>query len=96
MILYLAKRLASSAIVLWVIVSLTFLLMHAIPGGPFTAEKKLPPQVKASIEATYHLQDPLSKQYVDYLSNLSHLDLGPSFQYAGRTVNDIIAESFPV
>ena len=96
MILYLAKRLASSAIVLWVIVSLTFLLMHAIPGGPFTAEKKLPPQVKARIEATYHLQDPLSKQYVDYLSNLSHLDLGPSFQYAGRTVNDIIAESFPV
>lgn len=96
MIRYFIKRLASSVLVLWIIVSITFLLMHAIPGGPFTAEKKLPPQVKASIEATYHLNEPLSKQYTDYLIHLAHLDLGPSFQYAGRSVNDIIGESFPV
>lgn len=96
MIRYCIKRLAASVLVLWIIVSITFLLMHAIPGGPFTAEKKLPPQVKASIEATYHLNDPLSKQYTDYLIHLAHLDLGPSFQYAGRSVNDIIGESFPV
>lgn len=96
MIRYFIKRLGSSVLVLWIIVSITFLLMHAIPGGPFTAEKKLPPQVKASIEATYHLNDPLSKQYTDYLIHLAHLDLGPSFQYAGRSVNDIIGESFPV
>lgn len=96
MIRYFMKRLVSSFLVLWIIVSLTFLLMHAIPGGPFTAEKKLPPQVKASIEATYHLDDPLFKQYTDYLVNLAHFDLGPSFQYVGRSVNDIIAESFPV
>lgn len=96
MIRYFIKRLGSSVLVLWIIVSITFLLMHAIPGGPFTAEKKLPPQVKTSIEATYHLNDPLSKQYTDYLIHLAHLDLGPSFQYAGRSVNDIIGESFPV
>lgn len=70
--------------------------MHAIPGGPFTGEKNLPPAVLRNIEARYHLNDPLWQQYTDYLVNLVHFDLGPSFKYAGRTVNDIIEESFPV
>ena len=73
-----------------------FLLMHAIPGGPFTAEKSLPPAVKANIEARYKLNDPLLTQYKDYLANVIRGDLGPSFKYVGRSVNDIIAESFPV
>jgi oligopeptide transport system permease protein len=70
--------------------------MHAIPGGPFTGEKNLPPAVLKNIEARYHLNDPLWQQYTDYLVNLVHFDLGPSFKYAGRSVNDIIEESFPV
>jgi len=70
--------------------------MHAIPGGPFTTEKKLPPQVKASIEAKYHLDDPLWKQYGDYLGSVVQGDLGPSFKYEGRSVNDIINDAFPV
>jgi oligopeptide transport system permease protein len=72
------------------------MLMHAIPGGPFTAEKNLPESVLKNINARYHLDDPLWKQYVDYLSNVSKGDFGPSYKYEARTVNDIIAEGFPV
>ena len=89
-------RCISTLLVLWVIVTVTFLLMHAIPGGPFTAEKALPEAVLKNIEARYHLNDPLPKQYWDYLVNLLQGDLGPSFKYESRTVNEIIAESFPV
>lgn len=70
--------------------------MHAIPGGPFTNEKNIPAAVLKNIEEHYHINDPLWKQYIDYLSSLARFDLGPSFKYAGRSVNDIIRESFPV
>ncbi|MBQ5759426.1 MAG: ABC transporter permease [Schwartzia sp.] len=96
MLNYLIKRIGNSIIVLWVVMTVTFFLMHAIPGGPFTAEKSLPPAVKANIEARYKLNDPLLTQYKDYLANVARGDLGPSFKYVGRSVNDIIAESFPV
>lgn len=96
MLRYLLNRIFNSCIVLLAIITITFLLMHAIPGGPFTGEKNLPPAVLKNIEARYHLNDPLWQQYTDYLVNLVHFDLGPSFKYAGRTVNDIIEESFPV
>lgn len=96
MLTYLIKRLFNSIIVLWIVMTVTFLLMHAIPGGPFTQEKSLPPAVKANIEARYKLNDPLLTQYGDYIGNVVVGDLGPSFKYVGRSVNDIIAESFPV
>ncbi|SHI68663.1 oligopeptide transport system permease protein [Anaerovibrio lipolyticus DSM 3074] len=96
MLNYLGKRLLNSIIVLWIVMTVTFLLMHAIPGGPFTAEKNLPPAVQANIEARYKLNDPLTAQYMDYVENILHGDLGPSFKYVGRSVNDIIGESFPV
>jgi oligopeptide transport system permease protein len=83
-------------LVLFVITSVTFVLMHAIPGGPFTAEKNLPETVLKNLNERYHLNDPLWKQYGDYLANVVRGDLGPSFKYEARTVNDIIAESFPV
>ncbi len=93
---YIVSRFVSMLLVLWVIVSITFLLMHAIPGGPFTAEKALPEAVLKNIEARYHLNDPLIVQYGDYLLNLARGDLGPSFKYESRTVNEIISESFPI
>lgn len=96
MILYLMRRLAGAVAVLWVIITITFGLMHAIPGGPFTQEKKLPPAVMEKIEERYHLDDPLWKQYIDYVGHAAVLDFGPSYKYPGRTVNDIIAETFPV
>ena len=94
--MYLAKRLAGACVVLWAIITITFGLMHAIPGGPFTQEKKLPPAVMATVEARYHLDEPLWSQYVDYVRHAAVLDLGPSYKYPGKTVNDIIAETFPV
>jgi oligopeptide transport system permease protein len=86
----------SSLLVLLAVITITFSLMHAIPGGPFSSEKKIPASVLKNIEEHYKLNDPLWQQYLDYLSNLTHFDLGPSFKYEGRTVNDIIRESFPV
>ncbi len=91
-----ANRIVSSLLVLLAIISITFFLMHAIPGGPFTNEKNLPAAVLKSIEEHYRLHDPLWQQYIDYLASLARFDLGPSFKYAGRSVNDIISESFPV
>ena len=93
---YVFRRLGGAIIILWVIITVTFALMHAIPGGPFTSEKKLPPQVKASIEAKYHLDDPVWKQYGDYLGGVITGDLGPSYKYEGRSVNDIISDAFPI
>lgn len=93
---YVFRRLGGAIIILWVIITVTFALMHAIPGGPFTTEKKLPPQVKASIEAKYHLDDPVWKQYGDYLGGVITGDLGPSYKYDGRSVNDIISDAFPI
>ena len=93
---YVFRRLGGAIIILWVIITVTFALMHAIPGGPFTTEKKLLPQVKASIEAKYHLDDPVWKQYGDYLGGVITGDLGPSYKYEGRSVNDIISDAFPI
>lgn len=96
MAIYLAKRLLGACIVLWAVITITFGLMHAISGGPFTQEKKLPPAVMATVEARYHLDEPLWNQYVDYVRHAAVLDLGPSYKYPGKTVNDIIAETLPV
>lgn len=96
MFAYIIKRIINAIAVLWVVITITFFLMHAIPGGPFTAEKSLPPVVLHSIEERYKLNDPLYKQYGDYLINLVQGDLGPSFKYPGRSVNDIIKDGFPV
>lgn len=93
---FLVRRLISMVLVLWIIATLTFVLMHAIPGGPFAREKALPPEILANIEERYHLNDPIMKQYADHLMSLVRLDLGPSYRYLGRTVNDIVATSFPV
>ena len=93
---YIIKRIFNAFIVLWIVITITFFLMHAIPGGPFTAEKSLAPYVLHSIEERYKLNDPLYKQYGDYLCNLVQGDLGPSFKYPGRSVNDIIKDGFPV
>lgn len=93
---YIIKRIFNAFIVLWIVITITFFLMHAIPGGPFTAEKSLPPYVLHSIEERYKLNDPLYKQYGDYLCNLVQGDLGPSFKYPGCSVNDIIKDGFPV
>jgi oligopeptide transport system permease protein len=82
-------------ITLWVIVTLTFFLMHMIPGDPFTSEKKVPEQIRQNMLAKYHLDKPLIVQYGYYLNNLIHGDLGISLKYLNRTVDDIIKQSAP-
>jgi oligopeptide transport system permease protein len=93
---YLLGRLGTVLLSFWVIVTLTFVLMHAIPGGPFDQEKALPAEILQSLNERYHLNDPLSRQYVDYLRNVARWDFGPSFNARGRTVNDIIGDGLPV
>lgn len=83
-------------LVVWIIVTATFFLMHAIPGGPFARDKKLPPEIIRAIEARYQLDQPLWVQYVSYLRNLIKWDLGPSYKYTGRSVNEMINSAFPV
>lgn len=92
MLKYVIKRIFSSIITVWVVVTLTFILMHAIPGGPFVSEKNIPPEVEAMIKAQYNLDKPLVWQYSHYLGNLVKFDLGPSLKYKGRTVNDLISD----
>ena len=92
---YIFRRLVMTLITLLLITLLTFMLMHAVPGGPFTRDKQIPASVLAALEKKYHLDEPLYKQYVDYLRGLLSFDLGPSFKYTGKTVNDFIESGFP-
>jgi oligopeptide transport system permease protein len=81
---------------LFFVILLTFMLMHAIPGGPFTRDRRLPEAVEQALNEKYHLDDPLPRQFFDYLRGLAMLDLGPSFTYSGRRVNEFIDIGFPV
>ncbi len=83
-------------ITLLLIAVLVFFLMHAIPGGPFTAQRELPPEVEAALNEKYNLDASLPEQLFDYLGGLLKGDLGPSFKYPGMRVNDFIREGFPV
>lgn len=96
MLKYVLKRLLSVIPVLWVVATITFFLMRLAPGGPFDSEKNVSEEIMRNIEAKYHLDEPLPMQYLRYLGMLVQGDLGPSFRYASRTVNEIIAETFPV
>jgi len=89
---YIVRRMLFFIPVLFVIALITFVTMRTIPGGPFDfrGDKALPPTVVANLEAKYHLDDPLWKQFVDYLWGVIRLDFGPSYRQRGRTVNDII------
>jgi oligopeptide transport system permease protein len=82
--------------VLWVIATATFFLIRAAPGGPFDSEKQVSAEILKNLEEKYHFNEPLYAQYFRYLGNLLQGDLGPSFRYANRTVNEIIGETFPV
>lgn len=93
---YLLRRLSHSLAVLWVVATLTFILMRVTPGGPFDREQRLPPQVLANIAAKYHLDEPLISQYLRYMTGLIQGDLGPSYKYLDRTVRDIIISTLPV
>ena len=97
MLNFILRRLAIAIPTILVIILFSFLLMHSAPGGPFTAERKLPPEVLANIEKKYGLDKPLYQQMGVYVKNVvTDFDFGPSFKYKNLTVNEIIASGFPV
>jgi len=89
-------RLITGGLVLFFVVSLTFFLIRFLPGGPFDAEKDLPPKIMENLEKKYRFNEPLWKQYIIYIDNLAHGDFGPSYKYVDRSANEIIADTFPV
>lgn len=91
----LLKRCLHGLLVLWVVATLTFLLLRIAPGGPFDSERKLPPEVIANLAAKYHLDEPVWRQYLRYLGGALQGDLGPSYKYLDRGVTEIIAETLP-
>lgn len=97
MFAYCAKRLAIAVPTLLLLIIISFLLMHAAPGGPFTQEREIPAAILANLEAKYGLDQPLWRQMFSYVWGIvAHFDFGPSFIYKDRTVNEIIAQGFPV
>jgi oligopeptide transport system permease protein len=95
MIPLLLKRFVHGLIVLWVVATLTFLLLRLAPGGPFDSDRKLPPEVIANLEAKYHLDEPVWQQYLRYLAGIAQGDFGPSYKYLDRGVTEIIADTLP-
>ena len=96
MLRFIARRLLETVPVLLIIVTATFFMIRFVPGGPFTSEKAVSPEVLRNLERAYHLDQPLWRQYTTYLNQVLHGDLGPSFKYPNRTVNEIIADKLPV
>lgn len=96
MLKFIIGRLLQAIPVLLVVITVTFMLIHSAPGGPFSAEKAVPPEVARALEAQYNLDQPLWQQYLNYLSDVIKGDFGPSFKYSGRTVNELIAAGLPV
>lgn len=83
-------------VALFMIMLLTFVIMHSIPGGPFTSDRAVSEEVEAALNEKYNLDAPLSEQFFDYLKGVLHGDFGPSYKYTGKTVNDFINNGFPV
>ena len=95
-IIYLVKKAGILIVSLFMVTTLTFFLMHAIPGDPFVQERAIPEEILKAMHKHYGLDQPLYIQFAKYLKGVLTFDLGPSFKYEGRTVNQIIADGFPV
>jgi oligopeptide transport system permease protein len=96
MLRFVARRLLQMIPVLFIIATMTFFMLRLAPGGPFDSEKSVTPEIRKNLESYYGLNKPLYRQYYDYLANVVKGDLGPSFKYPNRTVNELIGESFPI
>ncbi|MCA9526799.1 MAG: ABC transporter, partial [Myxococcales bacterium] len=97
MLRYVLRRIVSAVLVLFVVITASFFVMRAAPGGPFDGEKKLPEEIEKNIRAKYHLDKPLWAQYALQMESiLLHADFGPSMKYPDKTVNEILADGLPV
>lgn len=96
-LMYILKRIGLALLTVWVVITVTFFVMRAVPGGPFVGEKAATPAVQAALKAKYGLDKPLSEQYFTYLKDIvTDLDFGPSLKQRGRDVIDIIGEGLKV
>ncbi|AQA17612.1 ABC transporter [Halioglobus japonicus] len=93
---FIGIRLLQAIPVILAVITVTFFLVRVAPGGPFSAEKAVLPEVKAALEAQYRLDQPLFTQYTAYLGDLAQGEFGPSFKYPGRSVNELIGAGLPV
>ncbi len=89
------KRIASMIVTIILVSLLTFIMMHSVPGGPFTRERPVPEEIMKTLEDKYNLNDPLYVQYFKYMKGLVTFDLGPSYSKIGTTVNKLIGDGFP-
>ena len=96
MIGYIARRILVAIPTLLVIITLAFFMMRFAPGGPFDLERPMPEQTRQNLLASYGMDQPVAKQYVDYLVDLARFDLGPSLKFRDKSVAQIISEGFPV
>lgn len=93
---YIFRRFISIILTLFILATITFFMMHSVPGGPFDTEKKLPPELEEAMLEKYDLNLPVYQQYFNYMKDLVKLDLGPSFKNQGEMVNEMIISRFPV
>ncbi len=96
MISLILRRLGTAIPVLLAVITLTFFMVHSAPGGPFDEEKAVSPEVLIKLNERYNLNEPLWKQYFDYLSNVLQGDFGPSFRYPSRSVTELISIGLPI
>ena len=96
MLRYSLTRFLGAIPTLLILITVAFFMIRAAPGGPFDAEKQLPPEIEANLRAAYHLDEPLVQQFGRYVWNLARGDFGPSFQYKDYSVTELIAAGFPV
>ena len=89
------RRLLIAVPVILIVTTITFFLIRLAPGGPFDADKVVPPEVLKNLNATYNLDAPVLVQYKDYMINLAQGDFGPSFRYPGRSVTEMIFTGLP-
>ena len=96
-LLYILKRIALAALTVWVVITITFFVSRAVPGGPFMGEKAISASAQAALEAKYGLDKPVFEQYTTYLKDiLTEFDFGPSLKQRGQNVIDIIARGLKV
>ena len=92
-LMYILKRIGLAVLTVWVVITVTFFVMRAVPGGPFLGEKAVTEAAQAALEAKYGLDKPVTVQYVTYLKDVvTKLDFGPSIKLRGRMVIDVIAD----
>src|SRR5690606_22020412 len=94
---YILKRIALAIVTIWAVITITFVLMHSVPGNPFATEnRKIPDNIMENLMKKYGLDKPKGEQYLMYLKNIARFDFGESMKQDSETVNQIIARGFPV